>query len=61
MKLTAGGNLLGEVDQGEIFRTPEKAILVIFLVDTVHRLTYHQLCKIQRILCQKRDFIPNQS
>ena len=27
----------------------EKGILVIFYVDTVHRLIYHQLCKIQLI------------
>ena len=33
----------------------EKGILAIFFVDTVHRLIYHQLCKIQRILCRERD------
>ena len=32
----------------------EKGILVIFFVDTVHRLIYHQLCKIQRALCPER-------
>ena len=37
----------------------EKGILVNFFADTVHRLIYHQLCKIQRILCREHDFISN--
>ena len=37
----------------------EKGILINFLVDTVHELIYHELCKTQQILCQERDFIPN--
>ena len=34
-------------------------ILVNFFVDTLHQLIYHQLCNIQRILCQEGDFTPN--
>lgn len=34
-------------------------ILVNSFVDTLHQLIYHQLCNIQRILCQEGDFTPN--
>ena len=42
-----------------VINQTEKGILVIVFVDTVHGLIYHKLCKIQRILCRERDFIPN--
>ena len=35
----------------------QKRILVNFLRDTLHKFIYRQLFKIQRIWCQKRDFI----
>ena len=31
----------------------------IYFVDTVHKLIYRKLCKIQQILCHERHFIPN--
>ena len=37
----------------------KKEYWLFVFVDTVHRLIYHQLGKIQRILCRERDFIPN--
>ena len=35
----------------------KKEYWLIVFVKTVHRLIYHQLCKIQRILCGEHDFI----
>ena len=37
----------------------EKGILVNVFGDTLHKLIFHQLCKIHQILSWKRDFISN--
>ena len=42
-----------------VINQTEKGILIVFFVDTVQKFIYYQLCKIQQISCQERDFISN--